>query len=198
MQTHTRPSDIYQLPQFPMCVMSHTYPHLGLQLSAWFPPLHNNPQTAALRMPTSPSKLQVFWKCHIYSIIYVFLNYWTCVRPCYHLIGFYLFFFKCHWWSFWVCSFSPWTLWFSSINFVQQNFQGLFQMFRLRIELTIRLRFLLWIPGCMITHFIERGFVGGTGETAALALDILSLKFQQLELTKTQVEVQEEKQPGDM
>lgn len=70
------------------------------------------------------------------------------------------------------------------INFVKQNFQGLFQIFRLRIELTIRLRFLLRIPGCMITHFIERGFGGGTGEIAALALDILSLKFQQLELTK--------------
>ena len=37
----------------------------------------------------------------------------------------------------------------------------------------------------MITHFIEREFVGGTGETVALALDILSLKFQQLELTKS-------------
>jgi hypothetical protein len=35
-------------------------------------------------MSTSASKLQVFSKCHIYHIIYVFLSHSTCVRPCYH------------------------------------------------------------------------------------------------------------------
>lgn len=90
MHIQAHASDLYQLPQFTPCVMSHTHPHLLLQFSIRFqitllPSLHNNSWAATLLMPTSTSKLQVFFKvkCHIYHSHHVFLSHLTCAKLCY-------------------------------------------------------------------------------------------------------------------
>lgn len=104
MRAHS--SDISQLLQFTSCVMSHIHPHLLLQFSIRFqitllPSLHSNSWAATLLMPTSTSKLQVFFKvkCHIYCCIYVFLNHLICihyVNLCHHFYWVSVFLKMCH------------------------------------------------------------------------------------------------------
>lgn len=92
-----------QLPQFTVCVRSHTHPHLVLWLSIWFqitllPPLHNNSPATTLWMPISSGKFQVFLKCHIYCRICVSTIYhvWNCATP---FSGSYCFLICCLFWG---------------------------------------------------------------------------------------------------
>lgn len=99
--TRTHTSNIYQLSQLIMSIISYSHLHLVLQLSGGFQmtiilPPHNNLQTATLFTTNSTDKLQGLFNVTFIVICMLFLNHLTCQMILLFLLDTYSFFLMYH------------------------------------------------------------------------------------------------------
>ena len=115
-QEHTkqRPHNLFHLPPCTVCVMSHTYPHLGYKFlisDNFFLPIHKNSKAAAFLAPLPQDKFRTLPKSNSIVIIAfryfffffkVFLNHLTCKTVLLFLLVSFLFL-MCYWQSLECC-----------------------------------------------------------------------------------------------